>query len=91
MKSVWKFRLIFGAPLTTPSVNRLAQSACVKRSPKRAELETGEGSMRAFTCIQSLALRLRKDEAGAIATEYAFLAAFIVIVAAFLMTLWVKT
>ncbi len=43
--------------------------------------------MRAFTYIQSLALRLRKDESGAVATEYAFLIAFIAIVAATGMTL----
>ncbi len=43
--------------------------------------------MRAFTYIQSLALRLRKDETGAVATEYAFLIAFIAIVVATGMTL----
>ena len=43
--------------------------------------------MRAFTYIQSLALRLRKDKSGAVATEYAFLIAFIAIVAATGMTL----
>ena len=32
--------------------------------------------------LQALALRLRKDESGAVATEYAFLVAFIAIVAA---------
>ena len=37
--------------------------------------------------LQSLALRLRKDESGAVATEYAFLIAFIAIVAATGMTL----
>ena len=37
--------------------------------------------------LQSLTLRLRKDEAGAVATEYAFLIAFIAIVAATGMTL----
>ncbi len=37
--------------------------------------------------LQSLALRLRKDEADAVATEYAFLIAFIAIVAATGMTL----
>ncbi len=43
--------------------------------------------MRAFTYLQSLALRLRKDKSGAVATEYAFLIAFIAIVAATGMTL----
>ncbi len=43
--------------------------------------------MRAFTYIQSLALRLRKDKSGAVATEYVFLIAFIAIVAATGMTL----
>ncbi len=43
--------------------------------------------MRAFFYIQTLALRLRKDETGAVATEYAFLIAFIAIVAATGMTL----
>ncbi len=43
--------------------------------------------MRAFTYIQILALRLRKDKSGAVATEYAFLIAFIAIVAATGMTL----
>ena len=37
--------------------------------------------------LQSLALRLRKEESGAVATEYAFLIAFIAIVAATGMTL----
>ncbi len=42
-----------------------------------------------FTLIklQSMALRLRKDKAGAVATEYAFLIAFIAIVAAIGMVL----
>ncbi len=43
--------------------------------------------MRAFTYLQNMALRLRKDESGAVATEYAFLIAFIAIVAATGMTL----
>ena len=38
--------------------------------------------MYALTYLQVLALRLRKDKAGAVATEYAFLIAFIAIVAA---------
>ncbi len=37
--------------------------------------------------LQSLALRLRKDKFGAVATEYAFLIAFIAIVAALGMVL----
>jgi Flp pilus assembly pilin Flp len=37
--------------------------------------------------LQSLALRLRKDKSGAVATEYAFLIAFIAIVAAIGMVL----
>ncbi len=37
--------------------------------------------------LQSLALRLRKVKSGAVATEYAFLIAFIAIVAATGMTL----
>jgi len=43
--------------------------------------------MRAFTYLQLMALRLRKDKFGAVATEYAFLIAFIAIVAAIGMTL----
>jgi len=43
--------------------------------------------MYALTYLQSLALRLRKDKSGAVATEYAFLIAFIAIVAALGMTL----
>ncbi len=43
--------------------------------------------MRAFTYLQIMALRLRKDKSGAVATEYAFLIAFIAIVAATGMTL----
>ena len=43
--------------------------------------------MFALTYLQMLALRLRKDETGAVATEYAFLIAFIAIVAATGMTL----
>jgi Flp pilus assembly pilin Flp len=43
--------------------------------------------MTAFTYFQSLALRLRKDKSGAVATEYAFLIAFIAIVAAVGMVL----
>ncbi len=43
--------------------------------------------MYALAYLQMLALRLRKDEAGAVATEYAFLIAFIAIVAATGMTL----
>ncbi len=40
-----------------------------------------------FSYLQSLALRLRKDKSGAVATEYAFLIAFIAIVAAIGMVL----
>ena len=43
--------------------------------------------MLAFSYLQSLALRLRKDKSGAVATEYAFLIAFIAIVAALGMVL----
>ncbi len=43
--------------------------------------------MLTFTYLQSLALRLRKDKSGAVATEYAFLIAFIAIVAAIGMVL----
>ncbi len=43
--------------------------------------------MYALTYLQSLALRLRKDKSGAVATEYAFLIAFIAIVAAVGMVL----
>jgi pilus assembly protein Flp/PilA len=43
--------------------------------------------MYALTYLQTLALRLRKDKSGAVATEYAFLIAFIAIVAATGMTL----
>jgi len=43
--------------------------------------------MYALTYLQLLALRLRKDKSGAVATEYAFLIAFIAIVAAIGMTL----
>jgi Flp pilus assembly pilin Flp len=43
--------------------------------------------MFALTYLQILALRLRKDKSGAVATEYAFLIAFIAIVAALGMTL----
>jgi len=43
--------------------------------------------MIALTYLQSLALRLRKDQSGAVATEYAFLIAFIAIVAALGMVL----
>ncbi len=43
--------------------------------------------MFALTYLQTLALRLRKDKSGAVATEYAFLIAFIAIVAATGMTL----
>jgi Flp pilus assembly pilin Flp len=43
--------------------------------------------MRAFNYLQSLAFRLRKDKSGAVATEYAFLIAFIAIVAALGMVL----
>ncbi len=43
--------------------------------------------MYALTYLQSLALRLRKDKSGAVATEYAFLIAFIAIVAALGMVL----
>ena len=37
--------------------------------------------------LKLMALRLRKDKSGAVATEYAFLIAFIAIVAALGMTL----
>ena len=40
-----------------------------------------------LTYLQMLALRLRKDKSGAVATEYAFLIAFIAIVAAIGMVL----
>ncbi len=43
--------------------------------------------MYALIKLQSLALRLRKDNSGAVATEYAFLIAFIAIVAAIGMVL----
>lgn len=43
--------------------------------------------MYALTYLQILALRLRRDDSGAVATEYAFLVAFIAIVAATGMTL----
>ncbi len=43
--------------------------------------------MRAFTYLQIMALRLREDKSGVVATEYAFLIAFIAIVAATGMTL----
>ena len=43
--------------------------------------------MYVLTYLQSLALRLRKDKSGAVATEYAFLIAFIAIVAALGMVL----
>ncbi len=43
--------------------------------------------MYALAYLQTLALRLRKDKSGAVATEYAFLIAFIAIVAALGMTL----
>ncbi len=43
--------------------------------------------MYALAYLQSLALRLRKNESGAVATEYAFLIAFIAIVAALGMVL----
>ena len=43
--------------------------------------------MYALIKLQSLALRLRKDQSGAVATEYAFLIAFIAIVAAIGMVL----
>ena len=43
--------------------------------------------MHTFTILQMLALRLRKDKSGAVATEYAFLIAFIAIVAAIGMVL----
>ena len=43
--------------------------------------------MRAFSYLQLMALRLRKDKSGAVATEYAFLIAFIAIVAAIGMVL----
>ena len=43
--------------------------------------------MYSLTYLQSLARRLRKDTSGAVATEYAFLIAFIAIVAAIGMVL----
>lgn len=43
--------------------------------------------MNTYIYLQYLALRLRKDNSGAVATEYAFLIAFIAIVAATGMTL----
>ena len=43
--------------------------------------------MYALIKLQSLALRLRKDKSGAVATEYAFSIAFISIVAAIGMVL----
>ncbi len=43
--------------------------------------------MYALTYLQLMALRLRKDKSGAVATEYAFLIAFIAIVAAIGMVL----
>ncbi len=43
--------------------------------------------MFALTYLQLLALRLRQDKSGAVATEYAFLIAFIAIVAALGMVL----
>ncbi len=43
--------------------------------------------MYALTYLQLMALRLRNDKSGAVATEYAFLIAFIAIVAAIGMTL----
>ncbi|MCZ6511667.1 MAG: Flp family type IVb pilin [Alphaproteobacteria bacterium] len=43
--------------------------------------------MYALTYLQLMALRLRKDKSGAVATEYAFLIAFIAIIAAIGMTL----
>lgn len=43
--------------------------------------------MYALTYLQLLALRLRKDKSGAVATEYSFLIAFIAIAAALGMVL----
>ena len=43
--------------------------------------------MRMFSYLQIMALRLAKSKSGAVATEYAFLIAFIAIVAATGMTL----
>ncbi len=43
--------------------------------------------MYTLTYLQLMALRLRKDKSGAVATEYAFLIAFIAIVAAIGMAL----
>ena len=43
--------------------------------------------MYALTFLHMMALRLKKDSSGAVATEYAFLIAFIAIVAAIGMTL----
>ena len=43
--------------------------------------------MYALIKLQSLAMRFRKDQSGAVATEYAFLIAFISIVAAIGMVL----
>ena len=47
----------------------------------------GKISWEDFLRRRIMALRLRKDESGAVATEYAFLIAFIAIVAATGMTL----
>jgi Flp pilus assembly pilin Flp len=47
----------------------------------------GNISWAKFPLRQIMALRLRKDKSGAVATEYAFLIAFIAIVAAIGMTL----
>ncbi len=55
--------------------------------PQAGRMGNQEGPMRAFSYLQSLALRLRKDKSGAVATEYAFLIAFIAIVAAIGMVL----
>ena len=43
--------------------------------------------MRVITSVQTMLLRLAKDKSGAVATEYAFLIAFIAIVAAIGMVL----
>jgi Flp pilus assembly pilin Flp len=43
--------------------------------------------MYALTYLHQMALRLKKDKSGAVATEYAFLIAFIAIVAAIGMVL----
>ena len=71
----------FGAP-------RLFAKPCwanLKKSYRRNQF--GRGEMYTLTYLQLMALRLRKDKSGAVATEYAFLIAFIAIVAAIGMAL----